>query len=583
MTTQKFTIHTKLNNEDVILHPKTEVSQVEGFTQSVNGLIDTAIADIDDIPESSIKTAWDNIDPDTSVTTYAPLASPAFTGTPTAPTAEAATNTTQIATTAFVKNVISAESSVCDGKYVKISGDTIHGALEVKNYLKTPTINMSPELDSPINGISIHDQDTLDQITVQTANNETVSTPFSSLDIIGYDDGEDNATLYLSSAAANYNLKEANSISSAFPQQAVQYGSKLKLNSSIYKYNDASYAETADNYFELSASGVAINSSNNPYKLSSALKGDYLGNLTWTANGVTHNVAMDGHTHPYVPTYGGTMTATLKIDDDHGSIYYPGIKMTGNGQNFAICISDTSVTKGTAPSSTKYWGIDFYGKDVDNYNKRIGMIEASLSNANTSNTWIRAYNCTSNTNTASASAGPQVLKSGELSFIPGGNATHYLGTSAYRWKQLFASTTTISTSDERAKDNIELIPENVLDAWDTINWCEFNFKDALKEKGNNARIHTGLIAQQIRKAFEDHDLDASKYGFFCYDKWDAVEPTYDEEGNVYQEGIEAGDAYSLRYEEALALEAAWQRRENKKLRARIDELEERLAKLEDKE
>ena len=44
MTTQKFTIHTKLNNADVILHPKTEVSQVEGFTQSVNGLISTAVS-----------------------------------------------------------------------------------------------------------------------------------------------------------------------------------------------------------------------------------------------------------------------------------------------------------------------------------------------------------------------------------------------------------------------------------------------------------------------------------------------------------------------------------------------------------
>ena len=38
---------------------------------------------------------------------YAPLASPALTGTPTAPTAAAGTNTTQIATTAFVTNAIS--------------------------------------------------------------------------------------------------------------------------------------------------------------------------------------------------------------------------------------------------------------------------------------------------------------------------------------------------------------------------------------------------------------------------------------------------------------------------------------------
>ncbi len=41
-------------------------------------------------------------------TSRAPLASPAFTGTPTAPTATAGTNTTQIATTAFVKTAIDA-------------------------------------------------------------------------------------------------------------------------------------------------------------------------------------------------------------------------------------------------------------------------------------------------------------------------------------------------------------------------------------------------------------------------------------------------------------------------------------------
>lgn len=41
-------------------------------------------------------------------TGYAPKASPAFTGIPTAPTANLGTNTTQIATTAFVKNAIAA-------------------------------------------------------------------------------------------------------------------------------------------------------------------------------------------------------------------------------------------------------------------------------------------------------------------------------------------------------------------------------------------------------------------------------------------------------------------------------------------
>jgi len=47
---------------------------------------------------------------------FAPLASPVFTGTPTAPTAVAGTNTTQLASTAFVAAAISAFTpSAIDG------------------------------------------------------------------------------------------------------------------------------------------------------------------------------------------------------------------------------------------------------------------------------------------------------------------------------------------------------------------------------------------------------------------------------------------------------------------------------------
>lgn len=48
------------------------------------------------------------------------LASPAFTGTPTAPTAAAGTNTTQIATTAFVATVAAA-AGVSRGALLPIS------------------------------------------------------------------------------------------------------------------------------------------------------------------------------------------------------------------------------------------------------------------------------------------------------------------------------------------------------------------------------------------------------------------------------------------------------------------------------
>jgi hypothetical protein len=55
----------------------------------------------------------------------APLASPTFTGTPSAPTATAGTNTTQIATTAFATGAISALS----GMYVPTAGGTVTGTL----------------------------------------------------------------------------------------------------------------------------------------------------------------------------------------------------------------------------------------------------------------------------------------------------------------------------------------------------------------------------------------------------------------------------------------------------------------------
>lgn len=62
---------------------------------------------------ASDKTAVD------SIANKAPLASPAFTGTPTAPTAEAGTSTTQIATTAFVADAVSTAVGAVDAMRFK--------------------------------------------------------------------------------------------------------------------------------------------------------------------------------------------------------------------------------------------------------------------------------------------------------------------------------------------------------------------------------------------------------------------------------------------------------------------------------
>lgn len=65
-------------------------------------------------------------------TTKADLASPTFTGTPTAPTAAAGTNTTQVATTAFVATAVSTKANSAD-VYTKTEVDNlVTGALHYK-------------------------------------------------------------------------------------------------------------------------------------------------------------------------------------------------------------------------------------------------------------------------------------------------------------------------------------------------------------------------------------------------------------------------------------------------------------------
>lgn len=189
------------------------------------------------------------------------------------------------------------------------------------------------------------------------------------------------------------------------------------------------------------------------------------------------------------------------------------------------------------------------------------------------------------------------LSVGTVALFPGKDNAIANGWPDHRWTQVYASTSTIATSDERLKEDIRAIDEAVFKAWGKVEFKQFLFKDAVAKKGSAARIHIGLIAQQVIAAFASEGLDAMRYGIVCYDKWDAQEAvterfkvvtreeTHNEDGSVkepeefhYEERVliperEAGDCYSIRYEEALALECAYQRWLGERRDARISALE----------
>lgn len=135
-----------------------------------------------------------------------------------------------------------------------------------------------------------------------------------------------------------------------------------------------------------------------------------------------------------------------------------------------------------------------------------------------------------------------------------------------------------TSSDERLKTAFSEVPDAVLDAWGAVNWQQFKFKEAVAEKGEeNCRWHNGLVAQRVKAVFEELGLDACEYGILCYDVW---EDEYYEEDGVQKLERPAGDLWTVRYEEALAMEAAYQRRRADRAEARISALEQRLAELE---
>ena len=185
------------------------------------------------------------------------------------------------------------------------------------------------------------------------------------------------------------------------------------------------------------------------------------------------------------------------------------------------------------------------------------------------------------------------VTSANLSFTKSGLAS--LGTGSRLWSQLYAATDTISTSDVREKQSIQPYPDDVLDAWGDVQFQQFVFNQAVEKKGESAaRLHSGIIAQQVVKAFADRGLDATRYGLLCYDKWEDeyedvevvdTPAVLDSEGNEVTPAkshteqrlvTAAGDRYGIRYSEALCLEAAYQRRRADRIEARLAALEKKL-------
>ena len=170
---------------------------------------------------------------------------------------------------------------------------------------------------------------------------------------------------------------------------------------------------------------------------------------------------------------------------------------------------------------------------------------------------------------------------------PYSDNTTDLGSASLRYKQLYAGTTTISTSDERKKDNILSMQDKYKKLLLEVTPITFTFKNE-KDGENHDRVHCGFSAQEVKSLMDKNDISSEEFGAWCqtyiYDQKEVEHTITDTEGKevtykTNENDLDKGpidDILALRYEEFIPILTGVVQDLNKK----NQELEKRIIELE---
>lgn len=150
-----------------------------------------------------------------------------------------------------------------------------------------------------------------------------------------------------------------------------------------------------------------------------------------------------------------------------------------------------------------------------------------------------------------------------------------IGNAANRWDDVYATNGTIQTSDANEKQQIAELTAAEMQAAKAISklFKTFKWNNSVAEKGDDARIHTGVIAQEVEAAMADAGLDAGKYAFFISSTW------WEADGQTYETAEEAPEGAvertrkGIRYPQLLSFIGAATEQRLASIEARLDALE----------
>lgn len=207
--------------------------------------------------------------------------------------------------------------------------------------------------------------------------------------------------------------------------------------------------------------------------------------------------------------------------------------------------SQSALVEGIRSTTFHYLYLEVYF----NNSKKINIVKQDIGNA--------LYEEGSEYNAGSFSF-LTVKMSGELlvtgNFVPTGIGSYTLGADGKGWKAVYATSSTITSSDRNEKNSIESLKDNYEIFFNNLRPVRYKFN-----QNDSNRYHVGFISQEVEEALAIANIPTTDFaGFVSYHK---------EDGQL---------GYGLRYEEFIALNTS----EILKLKARINLLEEKISQLE---
>jgi hypothetical protein len=240
---------------------------------------------------------------------------------------------------------------------------------------------------------------------------------------------------------------------------------------------------------------------------------EVIGIGTW--NGAANNAAM---TFNLIQGLAGTTSPVeaMRIDSS-GNLLVGATSAVGlgNGTNEGISISSSQkqIIVGTDSDVSLYLNRQTSDGDIAVFRKD-GSTVGSIGVNNTDNLFISGNSTHAGLEFLGVSIAPH--KNGSLV-----DNTLDIGTGSHRFDDIYATNGTIQTSDRNEKQDIA----ELSDAEQRVAVAakgllrKFRWRDAVAEKGDEARTHFGIIAQDLQAAFAAEGLDAGDYAMFISSTW----------------------------------------------------------------